>query len=70
MSKSESVLFNTKQAAEYLNLGKSTVEQDRLYNRLGIPYLKIGTRMIRYRKSDLDAFVERLCTPKNTSEEG
>ncbi len=45
------------EAAEYLRCSKSTLDKDRVYGRLGLPYSKIGRRVI-YRKEDLDRFIE------------
>ena len=50
-------LLTTEQAAQYLDLKRNTLEIWR--TRGGGPlFVKIG-RNVRYRKADLDAFVER-----------
>lgn len=58
-------MLRTKEAAEYLGLTKATLEAWRV--RGGGPvFLKMG-KSVRYRKSDLDAFiVSRL--RENTSQ--
>lgn len=56
-------LFDTGEAAEYLNVKIDTLEAWRCRG-CGPRYLKMG-RLVRYRKVDLDAFVEsglRECT--------
>lgn len=50
-------LFNTKQAAEYLGISAAFLERDR-WAGAQIPFVKIGTRSVRYRLSDLDAYIE------------
>jgi hypothetical protein len=51
-------LVDTKSAAEYIGLAAPTLEQDRVSNRLKIPYLKIGRRVL-YDLGDLDTFLDR-----------
>ena len=48
--------FNTKSAAHYLNVQASTLEQNR-WKGTGPPFVKIG-RSVRYRKADLDAYLD------------
>ncbi|MGZ8907957.1 MAG: helix-turn-helix domain-containing protein [Methylobacter sp.] len=50
-------LFNTHQAAEYLGVTISTLEVWRCTKRYNIPFIKVG-RLVKYRKSALDAFLE------------
>lgn len=49
-------LFNTKQAAKYLGVSAAFLERDR-WAGARIPFVKLGTRSVRYRLSDLEAFV-------------
>jgi excisionase family DNA binding protein len=49
-------LLTTKQAASYLNLHPSTLEKWRVYGG-GPQAYRLGTKAIRYRRSDLDAFI-------------
>lgn len=58
-------LYNTLEAAQYLRLGKNTLERFRVTGE-GPPYAKLGYG-VRYRESDLDAWVESRLT-KSTSE--
>jgi len=50
-------LLNTKQAAKYLNVSAAFLERDR-WAGAKVPFIKIGTRSVRYRVSDLDQFIE------------
>lgn len=47
----------TTKAAEYVRLGKPTLERFRT-TRVGPPYIKLGGA-VRYLKTDLDRWVER-----------
>ncbi len=53
---SQSLLTNSE-AAQYLNISKAFLERDR-WAGARIPFVKIGSRAVRYRKSDLDSFIE------------
>ncbi|PTR14365.1 excisionase family DNA binding protein [Nitrosospira sp. Nsp2] len=55
---SEDPLFSNSQAADYLGLADNTLSVWRCTGRYNIPYIKVG-RLVRYRKSDLDAFLQR-----------
>lgn len=46
------------EAAEYLGLAVSTLEVWGSTKRYDLPYIKLG-RSVRYRLSDLEAFIER-----------
>jgi excisionase family DNA binding protein len=61
-----SQLFNTKQAADYLSVSAAFLERDR-WAGARIPFIKIGSRAVRYRKSDLDDYIE-LSVKKSTSQ--
>ncbi|AQS48750.1 DNA-binding protein [Thioclava nitratireducens] len=49
--------LDTAQAANYLGYSKSTLEWWRMVGR-GPRYYKIGGGRIRYKQSDLDAYLE------------
>jgi excisionase family DNA binding protein len=51
-----SELISSDQAAEYLGITRKTLEVWRSTRRYPIPYIKVG-RLVRYRKSDLEAFL-------------
>ena len=50
-------LLNRKDAAEYLGVKRSTLEVWACEKRYKLKYIKVG-RLVRYRKSDLDEFLE------------
>jgi len=52
-----SQLLNTKQAANYLSVSNAFLERDR-WAGARIPFIKIGSRAVRYRISDLDVYIE------------
>ncbi len=56
-------LMNTKQLAEYLGIAVSTILQYRA-DGTGPQYIKLG-HLVRYRQSDVDAWLERKSTGKN-----
>ncbi|WP_109465263.1 helix-turn-helix transcriptional regulator [Albibacillus kandeliae] len=49
-------LLNTKEAARYLGLSHYTLEKWRSKG-IGPDCLRVGSKAIRYRQSDLDAFI-------------
>ena len=51
-------LFNTKEAANYLGVSKTFLERDR-WAGARIPFIKAGSRTVRYRLSDLNAYIEK-----------
>jgi excisionase family DNA binding protein len=52
-------LLTTREAANYLGLKENTLEIWRCVGRYNLPYARVGGRAIRYRISDLDAFIQR-----------
>lgn len=81
---SDKKYYNREEAAKYLGLGVSTLACWASTGRQELPYSKMG-RMVRYRKEDLDKFMEKgiqkkevevidpkpsnISTPKETSQE-
>jgi len=54
-------LLTTKQAAQILGVSIAFLERDR-WAGARVPFIKIGARAVRYRLSDLLAYIEsRLC---------
>ena len=49
-------LLNTKEAAEYLCVSKAFLERDR-WAGAKIPFVRVGSRAVRYRLDDLDRFI-------------
>ena len=61
-------LLTTKEAAKYLSVSKAFLERDR-WAGARIPFLKVGSRAVRYRQSDLDIYLDsRVRT--STSDQG
>ena len=54
----EQKFLTTEQAAEFLNMAKGTLQNWRKKG-LGPRFVRMGSRAIRYEKSDLEEFVER-----------
>jgi excisionase family DNA binding protein len=55
-------LFSVKQAADYLGVSVSSLDRWRCYGT-GPRFVKVGRKVVRYRRSALDAFLqERTCT--------
>jgi excisionase family DNA binding protein len=57
------LLLNQKEAAKYLGTTVDSLNSLRYLGRNKIPYLRWGNR-IKYRKSDLDAWIESNLTNK------
>lgn len=51
-------LLSTTQAALYLGVSKAFLERDR-WAGARIPFIKIGSRAVRYRQNDLDQYIEQ-----------
>jgi len=60
-------LLSTKEAANYLGISVSTLEQSRINGNLGIPFVKLGSRAVRYRMEDLERYLSSLETFISTS---
>jgi len=50
-------LLTTKQAAPILGVSKAFLERDR-WAGAKVPYIKVGSRAVRYRMSDLMNYIE------------
>lgn len=50
-------LLNTHQAAEFLGVSVAFLERDR-WAGARVPYIKVGSRAVRYRKADLEQYIE------------
>lgn len=62
----EEKLITTKEAASFLCVSKAFLERDR-WAGATIPFIKVGSRGVRYRPSDLQAFIESR-TRQSTSQ--
>ncbi|MCU7803184.1 MAG: helix-turn-helix domain-containing protein [Candidatus Thiodiazotropha sp. (ex Lucinoma borealis)] len=61
-------ILNTKEAAAYLGVSMAFLERDR-WAGARIPFIKVGARAVRYRMSDLEAYLERQVR-QSTSDKG
>lgn len=59
-------LLTTRQAAPVLGVSVAFLERDR-WAGARVPFIKIGARAVRYRLSDLHAYIES-CLRKSTSQ--
>lgn len=50
-------LLTTSQAAHYLGVSKAFLERDR-WAGARVPFIKVGSRAVRYRQADLDDYIE------------
>lgn len=50
-------LFDTEPAANYLGIKGHTLEVWRTTGRYGLPFVRVGRR-VKYRRADLDRFLE------------
>ncbi|CAM2808252.1 helix-turn-helix domain-containing protein [Vibrio mytili] len=60
-------LIPNQKAADYLGVTKGTLDNWRSSGRYQIPYIKMG-RYIKYRKSDLDAFINSRTMVQTSTE--
>jgi len=59
-------LLTTKEAAPLLGVSVAFLERDR-WAGARVPFIKIGSRAVRYRHSDLLAYIES-CVRQSTSQ--
>lgn len=64
----EDILLTTKQAAQLLGVSMAFLERDR-WAGARIPFVKIGSRAVRYRRCDLDGYI-LMCSRTSTSDPG
>ena len=50
-------LLTTLEASQYLSVSKAFLERDR-WAGARIPFIKVGSRAVRYRQSDLDSYIQ------------
>ena len=50
-------LLTTQEAANYLGVSKAFLERDR-WAGARIQFIKVGSRAVRYRRADLDAYLD------------
>ncbi len=61
-------LLNTAEAAQYLGVSKAFLERDR-WAGARIAFVRVGHRGVRYRQTDLDAYIDAQIR-RSTSERG
>lgn len=61
-------LLTTKEAAQFLGVSTAFLERDR-WAGARIPFVKIGTRTVRYKPSELEAYIAGQ-TRRSTSDSG
>lgn len=61
-------LLTTKEAAKYLGVSKAFLERDR-WAGARIPFVKVGSRAVRYRPNDLTAYLDSQVR-RSTSDRG
>lgn len=60
-------LLTTAQAASILGVSKAFLERDR-WAGATVPFVRVGTRTVRYRQSDLDQYItDRTKRRRDTS---
>jgi len=59
-------LLDDREVAEIIGRARSSLQKDRLVGG-GIPFVRIG-RLVRYRQSDVNAFLAALPALRSTSE--
>lgn len=52
------IYLTPQQAAEFLSISKYTLQNQRS-QRVGPPFVKLRNRLVRYKKSDLIAYLEK-----------
>ena len=62
-------LIKQSEAASYLGLSEATLERDR-WRGGEIPYIKVGTRAIRYDLNQLDIYLETKTVRKEIMNHG
>ena len=50
-------LLDTAEAADYLRVSKAFLDRDR-WAGARIPFIKVGTRAVRYRLKELDEYID------------
>ena len=66
--KSKEELLTTDEASKYLRVKKGTLAIWRSTKRYEVPYIRVG-RLIRYRVSDLEEFIEKYYEKEEVEEE-
>ena len=62
-------LLTTKEASKLLGVSTAFLERDR-WAGAKIPFIKVGSRAIRYRQSDLDDYINNRVTYSTSANVG
>jgi excisionase family DNA binding protein len=65
----QSPLLNTTDAAKYLGVSKAFLERDR-WAGARVPFIRVGSRAVRYRITDLDTYIEKQVRFSTSQPEG
>lgn len=66
---SNNKLLTTDEAAAFLSVSKAFLERDR-WAGARITFVRVGSRAVRYRLSDLEAFLEAQTATSTITREG
>lgn len=70
MTRQTNTLLRDPDAADYLNVSMAWLQRQRWLGT-GPTYIKVGTRAVRYRLADLEAWVhQNVCAPSSINEAG
>jgi predicted DNA-binding transcriptional regulator AlpA len=58
MAAATSSLLNEKEVAELLHVSVGTLQVWRSTKRYALPYVKLATRVVRYRPEDIQTFID------------
>jgi excisionase family DNA binding protein len=52
------IFLTSKEAAEYLRIKEMTLREWRFSKRYKLPFYKVGSKKVLYKKIDLDGFIK------------
>jgi excisionase family DNA binding protein len=63
----ETLLLTDREVARLTGRARSTLQKDRV-SGTGIPFVKLGLHLVRYRRADVEAYLAALPSYRSTSE--
>ena len=60
-------LLTDHEVAKIIGRSRSSLQKDRVAG-VGLPFVRVGRWLVRYRQSDVDAYIAALPTRRSTSE--
>ncbi len=63
----DTLLLTDREVARLTGRARSTLQKDRV-SGTGIPFVKLGPRLVRYRRADVEAYLSALPSYRSTSE--